>query len=201
MLFSKGWQWMNRFLLLTWCAAVVLCLGQFNCLSLQAASEARDNGQGNQNQNEKIAPAKLPKKVVAAVKTKFPGARLIGAKKYEGLAGTQYFIRLRYKKRKYEVFVQRNAIFQIRKPISKDELPEAVIRAVEARYPRATYARVTEVKILKAFTELRPAGKKYYEVSIKHRSMTSTVERKFAGVISPKGKILSPFTTAWPKSR
>jgi hypothetical protein len=95
---------------------------------------------------EKVPLDKVPKAVMAAVKAKFPRARLLGASTEKEKDKTVYEISLIYEKRHHDVTVEpEGKIVSIEREISSTELPKAIRQAVAARYPRSSYNRVEEL--------------------------------------------------------
>src|SRR5262249_23093246 len=126
---------------------------------------------------EKIKVSDLPRKVVEAVKAKFPDAKLTGAEKEKKGEETVYEVQITVKKQKIEVTANADGkILSIEKQIGGKDPPAAVTKTLEEKYPKATY------KIIEEVTE---GKKKYYEV------LLVTADKKtFEVEIAPNGKFI-----------
>jgi hypothetical protein len=145
-------------------AIAVLGLG----ISPAAADEGKET---------KLKLSEVPKKVLRAVKKKFPGAKLLGAEKEIENKKTIYEINLKYKGHKYDVtFTPGGKLIEIEKTIAVKDLPEAVTEALNKKYPKATFKKAEEVT----------KGKKVvFEVVL-----VTQDKKSFEVVVSPEGKIL-----------
>jgi hypothetical protein len=129
---------------------------------------------------EKIPPDKLPKEVRAAVDGKFPGAELTSIEKETENGQVVYDIELKHKGRKYEMDIKEDGtILEIEKEIAAKDLPEAVTKALEAKYPKATYEEVMEKVKGK---ETKPSE---YEVVL-----VTADKKKLEVTLTPDGKIV-----------
>ena len=152
---------MHRFFAGLWTAALVLAC----CTTSARAAE------------EKIAIEKLPKAVADAVKAKYPGAELNGAEKDVTDGKTIYEVNLKYKGSKYDVSLSPDGkIVEIEKTIDAKELPAAVTKALDQKYPKAKIELAEEVTV---------DGKVKYEVVV-----TTAEKKKFEVVVEPGGKIV-----------
>jgi Putative beta-lactamase-inhibitor-like, PepSY-like len=126
---------------------------------------------------EKIALDKLPAKVKAALKAKYPDAKLLSAAKEEENKKILYEVSLEDKGAKMDVvFHEDGTIDAIEKVIAAKDLPTSVTDALEAKYPKATIKKTEEITKGEALT---------YEV------LFVTAEKKtFEVVFDSKGKIL-----------
>lgn len=124
---------------------------------------------------EKIAPDKLPKAVMDAIKGRFPDAQITSAEKETEDGKVVYDIELKSQGKKYEMDIQENGtIVEIEKEVAAKNLPEAVKKALEAKYPKATIKEIMEVNKVKGKTEtpdhyevvLVTAEKKEVEVEV-----------------------------------
>jgi uncharacterized membrane protein YkoI len=127
---------------------------------------------------EKIDLEKVPKAVMDAVKAKFPDAKLTGAARETEGGKTIFEVAFTFKGHKYEVECSPDGKFvAIDKQIEAKDLPKAVAKALEEKYPQAKYKIIEEVtkndKIAEYEVELTTADKKSVEV-----------------VLDPSGKIL-----------
>jgi uncharacterized membrane protein YkoI len=144
-------------------------------LGLFAATAARSD-------DEKIPLDKVPKPVLDALKARFPGAELKGAEKEKDGDKVVYDVSLKHKDHNYEVAVTpEGEIVTIEKEIAAKDLPKAVSRALEDKYPKATIQMVEEVYKVKDKKETL----EYYEVAV------VTADKKKVGVnLAPDGKVL-----------
>jgi hypothetical protein len=125
---------------------------------------------------EKIPLDKVPKAALDAVKAKFPGSDLGDARKTKERGRTRYEIELDFKGHGYDVTVTSTGkIVVIEKEITLKELPKAVSKALNAKYPKAKVKSVAEVTEDDEVT---------YEVTL-------TVQGKeLEAIFSPSGKFL-----------
>src|SRR6516225_7009405 len=101
---------------------------------------------------EKLELDKVPKAVMDAVKAKFPGAKITGASKEKDDKGKELFeLAFTFKPSnakkdyKYEVELYPDGSFiAIDKQIEFAELPKAVAKTMEEKYPKATYKVIEE---------------------------------------------------------
>jgi uncharacterized membrane protein YkoI len=125
---------------------------------------------------EKIAIDKLPKAVVDAVKAKYPGAELTGAEKDVTDGKTIYEVNLKHKGAKYDISLSPDGkIVEIEKTIDAKDLPAAVTKALDQKYPKAK---------IELAEELTVDGKVKYEVVI-----VTAEKKKLEVVLEPSGKI------------
>ena len=89
---------------------------------------------------EKIELDKVPKAVMDAVTKKFSGAKITGASKEKDEAGKDvYELAFEYKNYKYEVELYPDGAFiAIDRQIEFKELPKAVQKTLEDKFPKAT---------------------------------------------------------------
>jgi uncharacterized membrane protein YkoI len=112
---------------------------------------------------EKLTEDKIPAKVLAAVKGRFPGAKITSASRERADGKVVYDIELEQKGRKYEMDIQEDGtILEVEKEVPLKEVPEAVTRALQAKYPGATIEIVMEVNLVKDKKETPD----HYEVTI-----------------------------------
>jgi uncharacterized membrane protein YkoI len=152
------------------CSAIIAVAA---ALSLATAGRAGD---------EKVEIDKLPKAVVDALKARFPGAELKSAEKEKD--GDKFFfdVTLKHKDQNYEVAVTPEGVITgYEHQIDAKDLPKAVSKALEAKYPKATYAMIEEVFKVKDKKDVL----EYYEVAV------VTADKKQLEVhVAPDGKIL-----------
>jgi hypothetical protein len=121
---------MRKFVALMSCS----CLAVLLALSTGSADE------------EKVPLDKVPKAVLDSVKAKYEGAKLLGAAKEKDGDKIVFEIELTFKEHHYDVTVEpEGKIVGIEKTITTKELPEAIGRAIEAKYPKATWKRIEEL--------------------------------------------------------
>jgi len=123
---------------------------------------------------EKVPPDKLPKAVMDAIKGRFPKAEITGAEKEKEDGKVVYDIELKSEGRKYEMDIHEDGtVIEIEKEVVSKDVPEAVTKAIEAKYPKCTVKEVMEVN--------KVEGKKetpiHYEVTIE------TAEKKEMEII------------------
>jgi uncharacterized membrane protein YkoI len=131
-----------------------------------------------QADEEKVPLDKMPKAVIDAVKKKFPDAKITETSKEKEDGKTIYEVAFTFKDYKYEVECEEDGtIIAIDKQIEAKELPKDVAKALEEKYPKATYKLIEEVTKKEKIA--------YYEVDL------VTADKKEVEVeIDPSGKIL-----------
>ena len=142
---------------------------------------------------EKIDLDKVPKPVMEAVKAKFPDAKLTGASKETEGDKTVYEVAFTFKDHKYEVECTPEGKFiAIDKQIEAKDLPKAVAKTLEEKFPKATYNIIEEVtkddKIAEYEVELTTADKKGIEVVLDPAGKVLKEEKKEAKKEEPKDK-------------
>jgi hypothetical protein len=137
------------------------------CASVLAADD-------KEKKDAKISLDKVPKAVMDAIKVRFPDAEIRSVEKEEEDGKVIYDVELKHKGRKYEMDIQEDGtILEIEKEILSKDVPEAVTKAVEARYPKSTIKEVMEVNTVKDKKETPD----HYEVTLE------TAEKKTVEVI------------------
>ena len=122
--------------LTTWCAAVAV-IG----LVAVGGSVAADKA-------EKLSPDKLPKAVAEAIKARFPGGKVTSAEKETEDGKVVYDIELTAGGLKYEMDIHEDGtVIEIEKEVK--EVPAAVARAIEGKYPKAKVVEVMERSLVK----------------------------------------------------
>ena len=128
-------------------------------------------------QEKKVDVEKLPRAVADAVKTKFPGAKLVGASTEKEGDKTVYEVSIKHKGSNIDVTLEPDGkIVSVEKEIAAKDLPKAVRTALEAKFAGATYKKVEEITKDREVTYevlLVTSGKKTLEV-----------------VFDPKGKLV-----------
>jgi uncharacterized membrane protein YkoI len=132
---------------------------------------------------EKVPLDKVPKAVMDAVKARFPDAEIKGAEKETEGGRTIYELEIKYKKDEIDVDVTPDGdIAEIEKEIEYKDLPKAVSKALEEKYPKAEFDEVEEVtKVEKKVEKLA-----FYEVQVK-----TADKQKLEVQVDPDGKILN----------
>ena len=102
---------------------------------------------------EKVPLDKIPKKILAAVASWFPEAKITSAEKEKGDEGIIYDIELTHKGRKYEMDIKSDGtVIEIEKEVALKDVPAAVKKALESKYPKAAIKEVMEVNKVKGKT-------------------------------------------------
>jgi uncharacterized membrane protein YkoI len=137
---------------------------------------------GAQAGEQKVPLGKVPKAVLAAVKARFPDAKLVRAEKETEKGKTVYEIAINNKNQKIEVtLTPKGKITEIEKQIAAKAMPAGVTKALKAKYPEATYKRIEEVfKVKKGKEKLA-----YYEVLL-----VTKEDKKLEVSVTRAGKIL-----------
>jgi hypothetical protein len=131
---------------------------------------------------EKVPLDKVPAKVLAAVKDKFAGAEPTGAVKITENGKFTFEVSFKYKDLKYEATLKEDGtMLEWEKEVAAKDLPEAVTKALEAKYPKATYESMVVVTKI----EDKKERLSHYEVVV----LTADKKKKEVE-ISPDGKFL-----------
>ncbi|MCE9532711.1 MAG: PepSY domain-containing protein [Planctomycetes bacterium] len=129
-----------------------------------------------QADEEKVPLDKLPAKVKAAVKAKFPDAELLSAEKETEDGKTLYEVDIKNKGQKIEVTVDEDGkIVEIEKEIAAKDLPKVVLDAIEKKYPKATITKAEEIT----------TGEK-----VKFEMLITVCDKKLEVSFDPQGKFL-----------
>jgi hypothetical protein len=116
----------------SYCLALALTVVQ--CLAVRADDE------------EKLALDKVPAKVLAAARQKFPQGKFLGASKEKEDGKIQYEIELQVGEKRVDVILlEDGSIEAIETIIAIDDLPKAVKTAIDAKYPKATLKVAEEI--------------------------------------------------------
>lgn len=134
-------------------------------------------------QEEKVPLDKIPKAVMDALLSKFPKAKVDKCTKAKEGGDIVYDIEVTQQSgRKGEADIKEDGTFiNYEKEIDAKDLPKAVVKAIETKYPKST------LKVCMEETEVKGNAEKLsaYEV------MVVTADRKEVEVrVSPEGKIL-----------
>lgn len=140
---------------------------------LAAAAHAQDK------KDEKV---EIPKKVMDTLKAKFPKAEIQKVTKEKEGDKVVYDIEFLQGKQKFEADIFEDGTIQNwEKEIAAKDLPEAVRKAVDAKYPRAAIKVVMEVHEVKDKKEVLEG----YEIELE------TADKKEVEVmVAPDGKVL-----------
>src|SRR5258708_25876660 len=99
---------------------------------------------------ENVGPAKIPAKVLGALKAKFPNAQIHKSTKEKEAGTVVYDLEFTQKGRKFEADVKLDGtIVNWEKEIAARNLPEAAKRSVEAKFPKSSLKEVMEVTAVK----------------------------------------------------
>jgi uncharacterized membrane protein YkoI len=129
---------------------------------------------------EKIKEDKIPEKVMKTIKDRFPEAKITSAEKETEEGAVVYDIELTHKGRKYEMDIKEDGtLIEIEKQVDEKDLPEAVKKAVQAKYPKAKLDEIMEVNKVKDRRET-PA---HYEIVI-----VTADKKKMEIIVSLDGK-------------
>jgi hypothetical protein len=141
------------------------CVGVVVGLVLLAGARAGD----------KIPLDKVPKAVTDAIKGRFPDAEITSVEKETEDGAVVYDVELKHKGVKHEMDIKEDGtILEIENEIPAKNLPEAVAKALEAKYPKSTIKEAMEVNKVKGKDEkldhyevtLETAEKKSIEVTV-----------------------------------
>lgn len=117
-----------------------LVMSVFMMVTAGMAARADDD------KEEKVPLDKVPKAVLKAVKAKFKGAQLVGAQTEKADGKTLYEINLKDKGQTVDVSVTpEGKIVSIEKTLAAKDLPRAVTKAINGKYPKAEYKRIEEI--------------------------------------------------------
>lgn len=132
---------------------------------------------------DKIELTKVPEKIMTAVKARFAEPELVSVEKETEDGAVMFDVELKDKGRNYEMDIKEDGtIVEIEKQVDAKDFPEAGVKAIEAKYPKATLKEFMEVNKVQGKTETPD----HYEVVIE------TVDKKSREVVvSLDGKTVS----------
>ncbi len=135
-------------------------------------------GTAGRADEEKVPLDKLPRAVTAAVKAKFPKAKLVSASKEVEDKKTLYEVSIKNEGQNIDVTVTPEGKIEIvEKEIKVTDLPKPVKAALDAKYPKAKIAKTEEIT---------KGDKVTYEV------LLTTAEKKTIEVVfDPSGKVVN----------
>jgi hypothetical protein len=154
---------------------VVLVAG---AVLVSGAGCAHDGATAEGNRAQKVTAVDLPAAVSRAAQARFPGYQLVSAEKETEKTGVLYDLELRQQGRKYEMDVREDGtVVEVEKEVAAGDVPEAVRRAVTAKYPRGTIREVMEVNPVKDGKETPD----HYEVTLTDGTRAREVEVSLDG--------------------
>jgi Putative beta-lactamase-inhibitor-like, PepSY-like len=113
------------------------------------AAVARTSADG-----EKVPLDKVPKAVLDTIKARLPDAEVTSVEKETENGKVVYDVELKQKDRKWEMdILEDGTLIEIEKEIPMKDLPEAVAKAIDAKYPKAAIKEVMEVYTVKGKDE------------------------------------------------
>jgi hypothetical protein len=125
---------------------------------------------------------KIPKPVMDSLKSKFPKAEITKWTKETEGGAVVYDLEFTSEGRKCEMDIKEDGtIVNIEREIAAKDLPEAVRKAVEKKYPKSTLKEIMEVMEVKDKKEVLEG----YEVVIE-----TAEKKKVELMLAPDGKIL-----------
>jgi hypothetical protein len=140
------------------CVAVAACLVGATALAL-----ADDKKDKKEEKAEKLTEDKIPQKVMKTIKGRFPDAKITAAEKEKEGDDIVYDIELTSKGRKYEMDIKEDGtLIEIEKQVDEKDLPKAVRKALEDKYPNAKIDTIMEVNKVKDKKETPD----HYEIEI-----------------------------------
>jgi hypothetical protein len=105
---------------------------------------------------EKITPDKLPPKVAAAVKARFPGAAITSITKEVEDGAVVFDIEMMRDGKKHEMDCKEDGtLVDIQNQIAEKDLPPAATTAIKAKYPGSKITEVGEILVVKGNQERR----------------------------------------------
>jgi uncharacterized membrane protein YkoI len=124
----------------------------------------------SRGEEEKVVLDKVPKAVREGVKARFPDAKATDAAKETEDGKVVYEVTIKNKEQTIDVtLTPEGEIIKIEKEIGKKDLPQAVVKTLEEKYPKATYKIVEEINKV----EKKKETLEFYEVLLekadKHR--------------------------------
>src|SRR5437899_11976981 len=130
---------------------------------------------------DKVDPDKIPKVVMDTLKSKFPKPEITKCTKEKEGGAVVYDIEFKQDGRKCEADIKEDGtMLNFEKEIALKDLPEAITKAVEKKYPKSTLKEAMEVTEIKDKKEVMDG----YEINLQ------TADKKDVEVVvSPDGKI------------
>lgn len=130
---------------------------------------------------EKVDPDKIPKVVMDTLKSKFPKPEITKCTKEKEGGAVIYDIELKQDGRKCEADIKEDGtLMNFEKEVELKDLPEAVTKAVEKKYPKSKLKEAMECTEIKDKKEVMEG----YEITLE------TADKKSVEVlVGPDGKI------------
>jgi uncharacterized membrane protein YkoI len=136
----------------------------------------------SQEKKDKLDLKKIPKAVMNALKAKFPRAEIHKWTKEKEGDKVVYDIEFKQGGKKFEADIYEDGtIHNWEKEISARDLPEAVKKAVEKKYPRSTLKEIMEI------TEVKDTKEKLHGFEV---VLTTADKKEVEVTVAPDGKIL-----------
>ncbi|MCI0463991.1 MAG: PepSY-like domain-containing protein [Gemmataceae bacterium] len=162
---------------LPWVASGLLVVVLAGLLLVGSGARAQDK-----KDKDKLDLDKIPKAVMDALKAKFPKAEIRKWTKEKEGDDIVYDIEFSQAGRKYEADIKENGTYiNYEKEIAAKDLPKAVRKAVDTRYPKATLKEVMEITAVMGKAEKLEG----YEIVL-----TTSDKREVEVTVAPDGKIL-----------
>jgi len=158
--------------------SIVACLVFGLALSAGLSATA---ARGEEDDEQKIKVADLPKGGLEAVKKMFPDAKVVGATKEKDHGKTMYEVELKNNGKTIDVMIDKDGkVATIEKEISGKDLPAAASKAITAKYGDSKWKKVEEV------TQVKDGKQEvdFYELLIGHPK-----EKDIEIKVTPDGKI------------
>jgi hypothetical protein len=168
-------QLTNRLLVACLVCAAVACASAAAPKEKQKAKPEQKKEKAELKEEE-LPLEKVPKPVLAAIKKKFPEAKLLGAARQTEDDLVSYEVLVKHKGHEMYVLCEPDGtIVEVDREISEKELPKPVIEAIRKKYPKSHIMSVGEV------TEGDDVS---YDILLKHGKKSIQV------IFDAKGKLL-----------
>src|SRR5262245_23868336 len=133
-------------------------------------------------QEEAVPPDKIPRKVMEALLSKFPNAKIDKCTKAKEGNDIVYDIEFKEKGRKCEADIKENGVYiNYEQAIEAKDLPKVVADAIQKKYPKSTMKEIMQETEVNGKEEKLSA----YEVIV-----VTADRRELELRLSPEGKIL-----------
>jgi hypothetical protein len=134
------------------------------------------------DKKDKLDLDKIPKKVMDALKAKFPKAEIHKWSKEKEGGDVVYDIEFKVDGRKFEADIKEDGtLFEYEKEIEAKDLPKAVKETVEKKYPKSTLKEIMEITHIKEKKETLHG----YEIIL-----VTEDKKELEVTVAPDGKIL-----------
>jgi hypothetical protein len=136
---------------------------------------------------EKVPLDKVPKAVKTTIDARLPGAEVTSIEKELEDGKVVYDVELKHKDRKYEMDIHEDGtLIEIEKEMALKDVPAALAKTVDAKFPKATIKEIMEVNKVKGKVEtpdhyevtVETADKKTEEILITLDGKSIRVEKK-----------------------